>query len=238
MNRKSVSFQRYLRISCQVLLAILLLVGYAPSGGRPATLPQAPIQAEPVAAAPLQALSDAAPTVSIPEPSVVEIAGKTELVEKRTANSATFDLGNGEYMLVQDTQPMHYQDAAGNWQRIAPAFVAATGGWTNNANALKTGVAARSARANLALAQTGVGWEPRSLEVTNAAGQATPWATVLAETQAVTGALSADARTVTYPASWSDPALQDRWESGYGQAEYSLRIERPPLSPPQFGGGK
>jgi hypothetical protein len=243
MNRKTSFIGRCLKFSRQVFLAMLLLGSNATLPVRQAAPSPTPLQAQsslvsvdnPPSTSPVASTVphtvDSAPL----ENPARTAAGKTELVGQRTANSATFDLGNGDYMLVQDTQPMHYQDTAGAWQRIDPAFVAAPGGWTNAANTLRTGVSARSARANLALAQTGVGWEPHSLEVVDTAGTATPWATTLAETSALTGALSADERIVTYPASWSDPALQDRWESGYGQAEYSLRIESPPSVPPTGG---
>jgi hypothetical protein len=60
----------------------------------------------------------------------------------------------------------------------------------------------------------------------NAAGQVTSLATPLPDADALTGTLSADARTVTYAGSWSDTALQDRWESAYGQAAYSLKIAK------------
>ncbi len=234
------SFRHCLRAVSQALLALLLLMGNAPFGfvhGQPPAPPAAstPQQTEPVTFRPASSEPDISPTPVAADPELppadtlpAEVAGKPELTTERTTHSATFDLGDGQYAVVQDSQPMHYQDADGAWQRIDPAFVAAAGGWMNNANTLKTGVAARSGRANLTLTQTGVGWEPRSLDVTDAAGTTTPWATVLAETEAVTGTLSADARAVTYPASWSDPALQDRWVSGYGQAEYSLRIEKLP----------
>lgn len=224
-----------LKIGRQILLPmVLFVVSLSLPLIAPTSLshvnPLVPAAVEHADTAPVSVTAPAVIPAVNPPPLMAEQpeAAQRELVAQRTANSATFDLGDGQYALVQDTQPMHYQDAAGAWQRIDPAFVAATGGWTSAANSLKTGVAARNARANLALAQTGVGWEPHSLAVVAADGQATPWATVLAETHAITGALSADARTVTYPASWSDPALQDRWDSGYGQAEYSLRIEKMP----------
>ena len=159
------------------------------------------------------------------------VAGKTELVAQRTGNGATFDMGNGEYALVQNSQPMHYQDDAGQWQRIDPAFALVEGGWRNSTNALRTGLSARSSKASVALADAHVGWEPRSLQVVDSAGATIPWATALDDTQAQTGTLSADGRTVAYARSWSDGAIQDQWRSDFGHAEYSLRMEtRPPVN--------
>jgi len=155
---------------------------------------------------------------------------------QRTADSATFDLGDGRYMVVQDSHPMHYQDANGAWQRIDPTFAAVENGWINTTNALHTGLSPRSSKANLTVNQSGLGWEPRALEAVDAAGQTTSLATLLADGDAITGTLSADARSVTYAGSWSDPALQDRWESGYGQAAYSLRIAAFPFTSPPSGG--
>ncbi|HNT76895.1 MAG TPA: fibronectin type III domain-containing protein [Anaerolineae bacterium] len=237
MSKKLFPFRRCLRAVSQAFLAVVLLAGSAPFAPElpPAAAVTAPLPAVPsrVQPAPLTPMAPRAAEVAAPEPPPAadlpaEVAGKPEVVAERTADSATYDLGDGKYALVQDSQPMHYQDADGAWRRIDPAFVAETGGWINRTNALKTGVGARSGRANLTHGQLGVGWTPHTLQMTDAAGNATPWATVLAEAAALTGTLGADARSVTYPAAWSEPTLLERWVSGYGQSEYSLQIAEQP----------
>jgi hypothetical protein len=42
-----------------------------------------------------------------------EVIGKREMVAQRTAASATFDMGDGSYTLIQDARPLHYQDQQG-----------------------------------------------------------------------------------------------------------------------------
>jgi len=255
MDTKTFSLRRCLQAVGQGILALVLLAGCAPiAPGAPPPAPAAvgqirnaiiaagaglaaPITARAVRVAPVAPASAAPATNVTAEPPPgrdlpAEVAGKPELADRRTANSATFDLGNGRYTLVQESRPVHYRDADGAWQRIDPAFVAETGGWINRTNALKTGVGARSGRANLTNGNLGVGWDPHSLAVTDAAGNAALWAKVLPEANALTGTLGADGRSVTYPASWSDPTLLERWVSGYGQSEYSLRLAAPPSVPP------
>jgi len=155
-----------------------------------------------------------------------DLVGKTELTALRTADSATFDVGDGTYALVQDTQPMHYRDRQGNWQPINPAFVAVENGWINNTNALNIGLSPRNSDAKIGVAGAGVGWEPQSLVAVGAGGQTATLATVLPESEAASGQASADGRSVCYTGNWSDPALQDQWRSGFGSAEYTMLLRK------------
>jgi hypothetical protein len=160
-----------------------------------------------------------------------EVAGKREIVAQRTADSATFDMGDGSYTLVQEARPLHYQDKQGQWQRIDPALAPVEQGWLNTTNSLSTGLAPRTSAANLRAALAAVGWEPRRLQAVSADNAFVTLAGVLSTTQALTGTLSADRRTVNYIGSWSDAAIQDRWQTGFGSSEYSLRLTaRPDLT--------
>jgi hypothetical protein len=169
------------------------------------------------------------------------VAGKPEVPARRTANSATYDMGGGTFALVQDARPMNYLDDGGQWQPIDPTFMPADEGWANQANALRTSLSSRSSTARLSLSRVGVGWEPRDLVAVDLAGQPFVLATVQAAEHAaehaaqrpVTGTLSADRRSVRYKGGWSDAALQDQWRSGFGSAEYSLRLPSLPQLPPQ-----
>ena len=49
-------------------------------------------------------------------------------------------MGDGTVAVLQESHPMHYQDAAGNWRRIDPAFKTTEGGWTNTSNAFHSSV--------------------------------------------------------------------------------------------------
>src|SRR5215217_9778394 len=46
-----------------------------------------------------------------------ELIGKPEVVAMRTANSATYYVGDDTYASVQEIDPIHYQDQTGQWQR-------------------------------------------------------------------------------------------------------------------------
>lgn len=158
-----------------------------------------------------------------------ELADKIEMTGMRTADSATFDMGDGTYALLQDTRPMHYQDAQGNWQPITPVFAAVEDGWVNHSNALKTSLSRHRSDAKIVAAGAGVGWEPQSLVVVGDDGQVTTLATSLSAADAATSAPSADGCSVQYENNWSDPALQDQWRSGFGSAEYTLRLASLPM---------
>jgi hypothetical protein len=56
-----------------------------------------------------------------------DVAGLTEIVDRRSAHSATFaqagDAQDGTtYTSIFSAEPLHYRDADGNWQAIDPAF--------------------------------------------------------------------------------------------------------------------
>ena len=155
-----------------------------------------------------------------------------EVVEMRTATSATYDLGDGRLALVADVTPLHYRDAEGRWQRIDPVFAEAESGWMNRSNAVETSVAATRSDAKLSAGKVMVGWQTESLSVVGAQGQAA----TLAQPQAggARGALSADRQNVTFTANWTDPGLVDGWASRPGGAEYTLRLAALPAAP---GGG-
>ncbi len=64
-------------------------------------------------------------TIEISRNHIVAIGNKyaqaqepTELIAKRTANSKTYDLGNGVYKVVASLGALHYRDAQGSWQNI------------------------------------------------------------------------------------------------------------------------
>ena len=46
-----------------------------------------------------------------------ELPGK-EMTEKRTINSKTYDLGGGHYQAVIYPEPVHYRNAAGEWEEM------------------------------------------------------------------------------------------------------------------------
>src|SRR5262249_865904 len=122
-----------------------------------------------------------------------------EIVSRRTADSATYDLGDGRYELVQAARPMHYQDEPDAWQRIDPAFIPGEGGRVTAHSPLRPSVAARSSIARLSRADARIGGEPTALYAGGANGQAIMPATPRADVPAT---LSSDRRAVNYPLAW------------------------------------
>lgn len=49
-----------------------------------------------------------------------------ELVSKRTINSKTYYLGNNSFAVTCFTEPIHWQDEAGNWQEVNSSIVSST----------------------------------------------------------------------------------------------------------------
>ncbi len=158
------------------------------------------------------------------------VRGKREVVSLRTAHSAAFDMGNGKFAQVLDTQPMHYQDAQGKWQPIDPAFAPVDGGWRSDKKTLKISLGQRSADAKLRAGDLNIGWQPLSLEALTGNGNTLVLATPL-DAAAQKGQLTAQGLQVRYPHSWSAPTLQDEWRSGFGQAEYLMRLSALPQLP-------
>jgi len=173
----------------------------------------------------------AAPPYALP----AELAGKQELADRRSAYSATFDMGGGSYALLADSAPIHYQDDQGAWQPINPAFAAVENGWLNRTNTVQAGLSARTSSAKIGDKSVGVGWQPSALVVAGPGGEAEV-ARPLPEDRTAPGQRSADGRTVRYLASWSDPQIQDQWQARRGASEYAMRLPALPragLASPQ-----
>lgn len=203
----------------------------------PAAAPGEPAPAPQPATGPEPASPEAAPTGEPANPLPADLEGKTELTGQRTMDSATYDMGDGTFALVQEDQPMHYQDADGAWQRIDPAFEAVEDGWLNSTNVLHIGLASQRPSARITLgadagAAAGAGFEPQAVWLVDAGGGEQVLAQAVAADQASPGTLSADGRSVTYPGSWSDPGLSDEWRSDYGSAAYSLVLAATPRADP------
>ncbi|RIK41391.1 MAG: hypothetical protein DCC55_12060 [Chloroflexi bacterium] len=170
-------------------------------------------------------------------PLPAELVGKPEVAALRTAHSATFAVGDNEYAVLQELQPIHYQDATGAWRHIDPAFVRTPTGWQNTANTVHTALAQRTSLARISGDGVGVEWRPVALEVVQANGGKETVAQPHLGESAAPGVQQADGNTVRYPASWSLEGLQDQWQSGRGQVEYAMRLPNLPLSKLERGEG-
>ncbi len=159
-----------------------------------------------------------------PYPLPPELVGKTELPGLRTLDTVTFDLGDGTFAVLQNGEPLHYQDADGAWQRIDPIFVAEAQGWTNYTNALHTALTPERSDARITASGLGVVWQPQALEAVAADGERTALATLLPRDQAPLGIAEDGGRSVRFLQSWSLDGLQDQWQAGPGRVEYTMRL--------------
>jgi hypothetical protein len=132
------------------LLLLLALALLLPTFPLRLPLPAAdqPDAARPVAAPAMPA----APLYALPD----QLVGKAEVVALRTADSATFDMGDGSYALLQNLAPLHYQAADGSRRPINPAFAATAAGWVNSTNTLRTSMEQRSSCAHVGAASVGL----------------------------------------------------------------------------------
>lgn len=215
------------RVLALLVIATLLLQPFAPLiDSRPQPIPatRPRIEAATLASADLSPSAPSTPklpTYALPS----ELVGKAELPMLRTANSATFDMGNGEFALLEDSVPLHYQDSAGEWQPIDAAFSEHALGWINNTNSLRSILDRQSSRARIGADGMGVSWEPAALLLTTKRGER---AIASPRADGATAIQSGDGRTVRYADAWSLSGLQDQWQSGPGQVEYTMRLPELP----------
>ncbi len=163
------------------------------------------------------------PAYIVPE----ELSGKTEIVSKRTIDSAHFDMGDGTFALMQTTHPIHYQNREGSWQKINLALEQVENGWINTTNLLQTSVALNNSSAKILVGSTGVGWEPVELAVHSNSQIAESISQPVPDV-AARARVSTDGRSVQYMQGWSSQILQDQWTIVPGGAEYTMQLDSLP----------
>lgn len=182
-------------------------------------------------------------TPDAPPPALPDsLLGKPEVIAGRTAFSAIYQVGEGQYALLQDPAPLHYRADDGSWQPINPAFAATPGGWISAANALRTGIDERSSKARIFLpapdraaadrpdaGAVGLIWQPQALELT-AAGATEALATALPSSAAAPGVRNAAGTAVRYSQGWSLASIQDQWQADRGSSAYTMRLGERPLT--------
>ena len=234
-----------------LLLAILLQAVSFPLSTVPARASQEPLSVfdalQPLAAgASSQDMSQAAPggqqfEQRASEAEALEAAlydlpaaltGKQQVKALRSEYSATFNLGDGSYVTLQDNQPLHYLDSQDEWQPIDLAYDATPNGWMNTKNSLTSVVGQRSSQAQLGNGQVGVSWTPQGVQAVDAQGQRHTLATPLKAATAAPGIRSSDSTIVRYVDSWSLAGLEDQWRNRRGGAEYSMRLSTLPEAGP------
>jgi hypothetical protein len=160
-------------------------------------------------------------------PLPAELQGKPEVTALRTSHTATFDLGDGKYATLEDTTPLHYQDADGNWLPVNPFFRQVDGKWLNDANTVHVEVDRSFSAARVGLTSAAVAWQPLAVEFAETNGGARPLAAPRDAAARQPATRSQDGQTVRFAGSWEND-LQDQWQSRPGSVEYTMRLAARP----------
>ncbi len=162
-----------------------------------------------------------------------DLAGLPELLDQRTANSATFQVGQNRYTTVVDAGVLHYQDGQGAWQILDPTFRPDGNSFIVKDNSIRSRAGLSTARLSAAVGDAIVVWQATTLgAVAGQDGQQfIPLAQALAE-PATLAQTRADGRVLHYAAHWTDPGLVEEIVSAPGSLEHLLILS----DVPQVGG--
>jgi hypothetical protein len=155
------------------------------------------------------------------------VAQLPELLDQRTANSATFQVGEGRYTTVFSPQPIHFQDAQDNWQVIDPAFQTGQNSFYVQRNSLRSRAGLRSAWLSAAVGDAALRWQATTLGVVDAAGHFAPLSEALPESPTL-ALPQEEGRRIRYGDGWTDPSLDEEVLSAPGSLEHLLILSEPP----------
>ncbi len=157
-----------------------------------------------------------------------DLAGAHEIVERRTANSATFRAPDGHLSTIVSAEPINYRDANGQWQVIDPAFQAQTDSFVVEHNAIEIRAGQNRAWLSMAIDQTAVTWQAERLGVIDQ-GRFTGLAQVLDSAPQIAEQRQDD-QVLHYTNAWSDPNIAEEIVSAPDSVEHRLIVNQAPLS--------
>jgi hypothetical protein len=197
----------YLLVVATVLMATLLAM-LPPAVLQPALPVQPPAQPMPIAppATSADLLARGLP---------LHLAGQPELVEQRTASSATFELNPGTYTTFLAPEPIHFwEEDTQAWQVIDPRFRTLPDSYAVEYSGLGSRAGLRSPWLTTSVGSSGMlAWQSHELGLSLSGGNYLPLAQALPE--APTFAEQADeGHTLRYHNAWSDPTLVEEFLSG------------------------
>jgi hypothetical protein len=175
------------------------------------------------------ASASAAPTISDLRALPADVAELPELVDQRTANSATFQVGQNRYTTLVDAGALHYQDSQGAWQIIDPTFRPAENSFIVKDNSIRSRAGLSAARLSAAVDDAIIIWQATTLGAVT--GQDRPRFIPLAQALAEPANFAqtrADGRVLHYAANWSDPSLAEEIVSAPGSLEHLLILSEAP----------
>ncbi|MEJ2735112.1 MAG: hypothetical protein P8189_16360, partial [Anaerolineae bacterium] len=170
-----------------------------------------------------------APTTSDARALPADLAGLPELLDQRTANSATFQVGQNRYATVVDAGALHYLDVQGAWQILDPTFRPAENSFIVKDNSIRSRAGLSTARLSAAAGDAIVVWQATTLgAVAGRDGQRfIPLARALADPDSL-ARTRVGGRVLHYAAHWTDPGLVEEIVSAPGSLEHLLILSDAP----------
>jgi hypothetical protein len=158
-----------------------------------------------------------------------DLEGVPELMAFRSANSAVFELSEGQYKAIISTDSLHYQTATGAWEIIDPAFRPdpETDSFIVKHNSVRSRAGLSEAWLSAAAGETTLHWQAAEL------GYVVEGDTFhsLAEAQPAGGEMAEqldEGRILHYKNGWSDATLSEQLISEPDSVEHLLLLEKPP----------
>lgn len=158
-----------------------------------------------------------------------ELAGVPELMAFRTANSATFEIADGNYKTILSADSLHYQTAVNAWEVIEPAFRfdPDADSFMVAHNSVRSRAGLNEAWLSATADDVSLRWQAFELGAVNESGVFQR----LAHTLPKSGSAAQqhqDGRLLHYRAGWSDATLSEQFISAPDSVEHLLLLEEPP----------
>ena len=155
-----------------------------------------------------------------------DVSGDQEIIERRSAHSATFRVDDNTYTTILSAEALHYRDKQGAWQPIDPAFQARGDSFVVEHNSITSRAGLYRAWLSAAVGQTAVIWETTELGLSDAESDFASLAKALPENN-LPAQKRDDDRVLHYTGGWSVPQLNEEISSAPDRVEHSLVLETP-----------
>lgn len=156
-----------------------------------------------------------------------DLASAQEIVERRTANTATFRTPDGQLSTIVSADPLHYRDASGQWQVIDPAFRPYQDSFVVEHSAIESRAGQRRAWLSVVVDQTAFAWQADRLGVIDR-GHFTVVAQALDVAPQIAERRDND-RVLHYAEGWTDPHITEEIVSAPDSVEHRLIVNQPPI---------
>ena len=199
-----------------------------------AVAPQSPVDialSSPVIGQGASGVPVSTPGARLSAPRLAPIADPGKVEDQRTAYGRVYRADDDRYVALSSPEPRYYQDAAGQWQSIDPAFRPSPTGMSSSATWCKAGPAPGVRGSPAAANNTGLVWRAVALRALDDAGIATSLAAAV-DNPLTLAKQSRSGQSLSYSAGWSDPSISEEISSAPGSLEHALVLAAPPRSKP------